>query len=280
MDPSQNTPPQSRRRDYDTFGLNTTPIQHPTMESPQGGFVNFLQRESPIPQQALFQHQTLPFNTYQAPPQQPLFQHQPPPLYQTAFFYQQPPQVQQPPQRIQPEPAPEFVPDSPEFIPETQPEPAKKATKGRKKGKAKVTEPTEDNEGKKVTGAWTNEEELALTRAWIACSENKEEGNSMPKNDFWKKIKTHFDAQVGKGRRKDDQLSGKWRDIRLKVGEFCGIYHNLERLHRSGSNDFDVYTAALEQYKKTTATRKVFGQNIVGINLVNLVFKLFRNLGF
>ncbi|KAL4558593.1 hypothetical protein LXL04_036794 [Taraxacum kok-saghyz] len=46
-------PPQSRRRDYDTFGLNTTPIQHPTMESPQGGFVNLLQSGSSIPQQPL-----------------------------------------------------------------------------------------------------------------------------------------------------------------------------------------------------------------------------------
>ncbi|KAL4567646.1 hypothetical protein LXL04_023235 [Taraxacum kok-saghyz] len=53
-------------------------------------------------------------------------------------------------------------------------------------------------------------------------------------------------------------MSLKWRDIRLKVGEFCRIYHNLERIHRSGSIDFDVYTAALDQYKKTTATRRAF----------------------
>nr|KAJ0212364.1 hypothetical protein LSAT_V11C400199010 [Lactuca sativa] len=46
MDPNQNTPPNYRNRKPDnTFALDTTPRQFPTMESPQGGFINLLQSD-------------------------------------------------------------------------------------------------------------------------------------------------------------------------------------------------------------------------------------------
>ena len=56
MDPNQNTPPNYRNRKPDNaFALDTTPRQFPTMESPQGGFINLLQSGSPIQQTPLFQ---------------------------------------------------------------------------------------------------------------------------------------------------------------------------------------------------------------------------------
>nr|KAJ0195571.1 hypothetical protein LSAT_V11C700344000 [Lactuca sativa] len=54
MDPNQNTPPNYRNRKPDNaFALDTTPRQFPTMESPQGGFINLLQTGSPIQQTPL-----------------------------------------------------------------------------------------------------------------------------------------------------------------------------------------------------------------------------------
>nr|KAJ0227635.1 hypothetical protein LSAT_V11C100019250 [Lactuca sativa] len=48
MDPNQNTPLNHRnRKPNNTFALDTTPYQFPTMESPQCGFVNLLQTVRP-----------------------------------------------------------------------------------------------------------------------------------------------------------------------------------------------------------------------------------------
>ena len=71
---------------------------------------------------------------------------------------------------------------------------------------------------------------------------------------FLKKVKEAFEKTMEKDHRNVDKISSKWRDIRLKVVEFSDIYHSLDQIHKSWSNDFDVYTAALDQYKNTTAT--------------------------
>ncbi|KAL7583921.1 uncharacterized protein LOC111918057 [Lactuca sativa] len=58
--------------------------------------------------------------------------------------------------------------------------------------------------------------------------------------------------------RNADQITSKLRDIRLKCTDFGGIYNNLLNIRKSGSNDFDVFKAAMDQYEKTTPTRKAF----------------------
>nr|KAJ0227363.1 hypothetical protein LSAT_V11C100035530 [Lactuca sativa] len=58
--------------------------------------------------------------------------------------------------------------------------------------------------------------------------------------------------------RNANQITSKWRDIRLKCTEFGGIYNNLLSIRKSGSNDFDVFKVAMEQFEKTTPTRKTF----------------------
>ena len=58
--------------------------------------------------------------------------------------------------------------------------------------------------------------------------------------------------------RNADQITSKWRDIRLKCTEFGGIYNNLLNIRKSDSNDFDVFKAAMDQFEKTTPTRKAF----------------------
>nr|KAJ0185954.1 hypothetical protein LSAT_V11C900482200 [Lactuca sativa] len=157
MDPNQNSPPNFRNRKPDnTFALDTTPRQFPTMESPQGG------KKPARP------------NTTQ-----------------------------------------ERVP-------------------------------------------WTKDEEEKLAEAWISVSQDLIEGDSQTFGWFWEKVCAVFYELKGSESRNLDQISSKWRDIRLKCTEFGGIYNNLLNIRKSGSNDFDVFKVALNQFEKTTATRKAF----------------------
>nr|KAJ0188921.1 hypothetical protein LSAT_V11C900468180 [Lactuca sativa] len=203
MDPNQNTPPNYRNRKPDNaFALDTTPRQFPTMESPQGGFINLLQSGSPIQQTPLFQ------------------QHSQPPL-------------------------------SPDFVPETQPSPPPQPKK--KKGK-KLARPTTTQE----RVPWTKEEEEKLAEAWVAASEDPIVGDGQPYGSFWEKVRAIFYELMESETRNADQITSKWRDIRLKCTEFGGIYNNLLNIRKSGSNDFDVFKAAMDQFEKTTPTRKAF----------------------
>nr|KAJ0222430.1 hypothetical protein LSAT_V11C200085350 [Lactuca sativa] len=219
MDPNQNTPPNYRNHKPDNaFALDTAPRQLPTMESPQGGFINLLQSGSPIQQTPLFQQQYQHFPAFQQQQMQQQYQ-QFQQSQQLQQLQQQSSQQQQPPSS-QP-------PLSPDFVPETQPSPPPQPKK--KKGK-KTARPTEDP---------------------IV-------GDSQTYGSFWEKVRAIFYELMESQTRNADQITSKWRDIRLKCTDFGGIYNNLLNIRKSGSNDFDVFKAAMDQYEKTTPTRKAF----------------------
>ena len=105
---------------------------------------------------------------------------------------------------------------------------------------------------------WTKEEEEKLAEAWVAASEDPIVGDSQPYGSFWEKVRAIFYELMESETRNADQITSKWRDIRLKCTEFGGIYNNLLNIRKSGSNDFDVFKAAMDQFEKTTPTRKAF----------------------
>nr|KAJ0215022.1 hypothetical protein LSAT_V11C300108310 [Lactuca sativa] len=105
---------------------------------------------------------------------------------------------------------------------------------------------------------WTKEEEEKLAEAWVAASEDPIVGDSQPYGSFWEKVRAIFYELMESETRNADQITSKWRDIRLKCTEFGGIYNNLLNIRKSGSNDFDVFKAAMDQFEKTTPTRKTF----------------------
>nr|KAJ0196121.1 hypothetical protein LSAT_V11C700375360 [Lactuca sativa] len=129
MDPNQNTPPNYKNRKPDNdFTLDTTPRQFPTMESPQGGFLNLLQTGSPIQQTPLFQQQYQHFLSFQ---QQMSQQNQQFQQFQQLQQLQQQSSQQQQPLISQP-------PLLPDFVAETQPSPPPQP----KKKKGKKNDPT------------------------------------------------------------------------------------------------------------------------------------------
>nr|KAJ0217467.1 hypothetical protein LSAT_V11C300109410 [Lactuca sativa] len=105
---------------------------------------------------------------------------------------------------------------------------------------------------------WTKEEEEKLAEAWVVASKDPIIRDSQPYGSFWEKVRAIFYELMESETRNADQITSKWRDIRLKCTEFGGIYNNLLNIRKSGSNDFDVFKAAMDQFEKTTPTRKAF----------------------
>ncbi|XP_052621582.1 glutathione S-transferase T3-like [Lactuca sativa] len=130
-------------------------------------------------------------------------------------------------------------PLSPDFVPETQPSPPPQTKK--KKGK-KPARPTTTQE----RVPWTKEEEEKLAEAWVAASEDPIVRDSQPYGSFWEKVRAIFYELMESETRNADQITSKRRDIWLKCTEFGGIYNNL------------LNKAAMDQFEKTTPTRKAF----------------------
>nr|KAJ0191858.1 hypothetical protein LSAT_V11C800443190 [Lactuca sativa] len=124
----------------------------------------------------------------------------------------------------------------------------------KEKRKKKPARPTTNQE----RVPWTKEEEEKLAEAWVAASEDPIVGDRQTYGSFWEKVQAIFYELMESQTRNADQITSKWRDIRLKCTDFGGIYNNLLNIRKSDSNDFDVFKAAMDQYEKTTPTRKAF----------------------
>nr|KAJ0212093.1 hypothetical protein LSAT_V11C400211270 [Lactuca sativa] len=82
----------------------------------------------------------------------------------------------------------------------------------------------------------TKEEEEKLAEAWVSASQDPIERDNQTFNYVWEKVRSMFYALTGSER----------------------IYNNLQNISKSGSNNFDVFKAILDQFEKTTPTCKAF----------------------
>nr|KAJ0197335.1 hypothetical protein LSAT_V11C700372060 [Lactuca sativa] len=96
------------------------------------------------------------------------------------------------------------------------------------------------------------------TKKKMSASQDPIVGDSQPYKSFWEKVRAIFYELMKSETRNAYQITSNWRDIRLKCTEFGGIYNNLLNIRKSGSNDFDVFKVAMDQFEKTTPTRKAF----------------------
>ncbi|KAL7583608.1 hypothetical protein Lser_V15G45096 [Lactuca serriola] len=208
---------------------------------------------SPVQQQPLFTNLSYHLHYYQNQPQpqfvqtqfQP-FQQQPPPCFQPQTFQQ--PQPSSQPSQVplsQSQPVNLDDEDDDERVQETQP-----SRRRQKKSK--------DSTKKKNT-RWTEEEEATLAKAWIAISQDGDFANAQSGHSFWNRILDHFHALLGRQTsRTYDSVNAKWHDLRATCTKFNGVFDNLKNMHRSGSNDFNILSTALHQYKITN-NGKPFG---------------------
>ncbi|XP_076883460.1 uncharacterized protein LOC143532242 [Bidens hawaiensis] len=90
---------------------------------------------------------------------------------------------------------------------------------------------------------WTTEEEVVLARAWVNEPEE-------PKIDHWKRVREKFHNTMGRGEyRNPDMISSKWRETRLKVEKFEGIYKKNFDNRESGTSDLNIFQDSCDEYK-------------------------------
>ncbi|XP_052623598.1 uncharacterized protein LOC128128877 [Lactuca sativa] len=121
--------------------------------------------------------------------------------------------------------------------------------KGKGKGKSKGKSIAVESENANVPHWWTPEEEYALTAALCATSKDELRGNGMKKGAYWGAVLDKFHAILKKNLYRNDMLSSKWSMISKRCSKFNGIYNRIAAQQQSGTNDFDLFKAAKEQYR-------------------------------
>ncbi|XP_076943538.1 uncharacterized protein LOC143613810 [Bidens hawaiensis] len=125
----------------------------------------------------------------------------------------------------------------PDIVPKTQP-----ATRKRKHRKKQASTLAPEATVRKCE-KWTSEEEVALARAWVDEPEE-------PKIDHWKRVREKFHNTMGRGEyRNPDMISSKWRETRLKVEKFEGIYKKNFNNRESETSDLNIFQDSCDEYK-------------------------------
>ena len=83
---------------------------------------------------------------------------------------------------------------------------------------------SEDDESSPRNRRWLAEEEVALTKAYLHCSESKKHSNRQKYSALWRRVKQHFLQLPGSTNRKKDKLIGKWGDLNKKMSKFNACF--------------------------------------------------------
>nr|XP_043638220.1 glutathione S-transferase T3-like [Erigeron canadensis] len=100
--------------------------------------------------------------------------------------------------------------------------------------------------GKRECRGWGKDEEKCLAKAWLNVSEDPYTGNAQTANSFWGKVKFQMDEHLKRDSgRTPEMCRSKWKDLKLKVSGFCGIYNVKKSKMSSDQSDEDVFKAAV-----------------------------------
>jgi hypothetical protein len=83
-------------------------------------------------------------------------------------------------------------------------------------------------------------EEEQLCKSVMLVSQDRVVGNQQKASVFWERISEHYIANRPDGVRPLRSLETKWGLIKHNVSKFCGIYNQIQRMHKSGSNAADT----------------------------------------
>ncbi|KAL8264164.1 hypothetical protein R6Q59_022294 [Mikania micrantha] len=100
-----------------------------------------------------------------------------------------------------------------------------------------VRRPGKKPVGKKAPAKrWSDEEEVALARAWLTISENPDVGNAQKRDGFYRKATEHFHHLVKDRSRTVDQIYSKWNDMNASMKKWNGFYQQCSMNRKSGCN--------------------------------------------
>ncbi|CAH1422697.1 unnamed protein product [Lactuca virosa] len=98
---------------------------------------------------------------------------------------------------------------------------------------------------------WVEREELALARAYVDVSKDKQRGNQQRFDAFWERALAHFNVQMGGSDRSRHQVNSKWKDLQKKCNAFNDIYNRKMNSVASGRSEADVLQSSLSEYRRT-----------------------------
>jgi hypothetical protein len=101
-------------------------------------------------------------------------------------------------------------------------------------------------------------EEKQLCRSVMFVLQDHVVGNQQKACVFWERIIEHYNANRPDRVRPLRRLETKWGLIKHNVLKFCGIYNQIQRMHKSGSNVADTLRDAKELYRQKNAKNTDF----------------------
>ena len=101
-------------------------------------------------------------------------------------------------------------------------------------------------------------DEEQLCKSIMLVSQDRVVGNQQKAGVFWERITEHYNENRPDGVRPLRNLETKWGLIKDNVSKFCGIYNQIQRLHKSGISVADTMRDAKELYRQKNAKNADF----------------------
>ena len=96
-------------------------------------------------------------------------------------------------------------------------------------------------------------EEDQLCKSVMLVSQDRVVGNQQKACVFWEMITEHYNANRPDGVWPLRSLETKWGLIKHNVSKLCGIYNQIQRLHKNGSSATYSLRDAKELYRQKNA---------------------------
>ena len=100
------------------------------------------------------------------------------------------------------------------------------------------------------------EEQLCVSVMFV--SQDRVVGNQQKAGVFWERITEHYNANRLDGMRPLRSSETKWGLLKHNVSKFCGIYNQIQRMHKSGNNAADTLRDAKELYRPKNTKNTYF----------------------
>jgi hypothetical protein len=105
---------------------------------------------------------------------------------------------------------------------------------------------------------WEKEEDEALSRAWVAASEDAITGTDQKASKFWSRVFEIYVELIPDGKdRTSTACTARWGTINQDVTKFCGLYSQVTSIAKSGWTDDNYLEEARELFKLEGKGRKM-----------------------
>jgi hypothetical protein len=129
-------------------------------------------------------------------------------------------------------------------------------------GRRRPVRPTEEGSPARIGSKGKNfvrEEQEKLCHSVLHVSHDRITGNQQKVGVFWKRIFKHYDEHRLAAFRPFRSLECKWSCIKHGISKFIGIFAQVLKLNKSGSNTSDTLKRAHELYRIKHAKGFDFG---------------------